>query len=67
MQTMIDRTMDIKECKHVDQLYTRIDATAEVKIDLIMLTLPMFGQMMPGQDVIQDGMFTIRESVSLGY
>lgn len=67
MQTMIDRTMDIKEGKHVDQLYTRIDATAEVKIDLIMLTLPMFGQMMPGQDVIQDGMFTIRESVSLGY
>ena len=67
MGIMIDRTMDNKGSEHIDQLYTRIDATAEVKIDLIMLTLPMFGEIMPGQDVIQDGQFTIRETVSMGY
>lgn len=67
MVTMIDRTMDIKKGDHASQLYTRLDATAEVKIDLIMLTLPMFGELMPGQDVIEDGSFTIRETVSMGY
>lgn len=67
MLTMIDRTMDVKKANPTNELYTRIEATSEVKINLIMVTLPMFGKMMPGQDVIQDGKFTIRETVSMGY
>jgi hypothetical protein len=67
MQTMVDRTMDVKETNRTDALYTRITATSEVKINLIMLTLPMFGKVMAGQDIIKDGKFTIRETVSMGY
>lgn len=70
MMTMIDRTLEVKDqdkAQHVDTLYTRLDATAEAKIDLIMFTLPLFGNMMPGQDIIKDGTFLLRETVSMGY
>ena len=64
---MINDTLHEKKTVELSKLYTRVSATSNVRIDLIMLTLPMFEPVMAGNDTIKDGTFLIKETVSMGY
>lgn len=66
-KVMINDTLHEKKTVELSQLYTRVSATSNVRINLIMLTLPMFEPVMAGNDTIKDGTFLIKEKVSMGY
>lgn len=66
-KVMINDTLYEKKTVELSQLYTRVSATSNVRINLIMLTLPMFEPVMAGNDTIKDGTFLIKEKVSMGY
>lgn len=66
-KVMINDTLHEKKTVELSQLYTRVSATSNVRINLIMLTLPMFESVMAGNDTIKDGTFLIKEKVSMGY
>lgn len=70
-KTMINDTLHQKETKEssvqLSKLYTRVSAKSDVRINLIMLTLPMFEHVMIGNDTIKNGTFRISEEVSMGY
>lgn len=70
-KVMINDTLNQKssngEKVQLSQLYTRVSATSDVRINLIMLTLPMFEHVMVGNDTIKNGTFRISEKVSMGY
>lgn len=67
-KTMINDTLhEKKETVTMSELYMRVEATSNVRINLIMLTLPMFEHVMAGNDTIKDGTFLINETVSMGY
>lgn len=68
MREMIDISSEKQGWEKTSELYTRIQGTAEVKVNLIMLTLPMFESVLPKDNkIIQDGHFILRETVELGY
>lgn len=68
MREMIDISSEKEGWEKTSELYTRIQGTAEVKVNLVMLTLPMFEAVLPKDNkIIQDGHFILRETVELGY
>ena len=45
-----------------------IGGEVSVKVDLVMLTLPMFEAVLPKENkILQDGCFIVHETVNMGY
>ena len=66
--TMMKDTYAVQDWGSLDTRYTRIQATAQVEVDLVMLTLPMFEAVLPPDNqILQDGKFLVRERVDIGY
>ena len=65
---MMEDTYQVQNWGAVSSLNTHIDAKVTVKVDLIMLTMPMFERVLPkNNQILQSGKFLVHESVSLGY
>ena len=58
-------TLAQKKSKSLDELYTQLNATVEVKINLLIL--PMIGSDLLPDKYFKDGSYIIRESIVEGY
>lgn len=71
MLTMMQDTSDSQGSEgwfDTEKLHTRLNADVTVDVDLVMLTLPMFENVLPKDNkILQDGKFLVHETVSMGY
>lgn len=68
MEKMIDMSCEFNGWHKPSTLYTRVDGEVSVKVDLVMLTLPMFEAVLPKENkILQDGCFIVHETVNMGY
>lgn len=65
---MMEDTYEVQGWGDLSTRQTRVQAEVTVEVDLVMLTLPMFEQVLPPDNpILQDGKFLIHETVELGY
>ena len=68
VQTLMLDTFEVQDWGDLSKLNTYLSGEVTVKVDLVMLTLPIFENMLPEDNqILQDGKFLVHERVSMGY
>lgn len=68
MLVLMRDTYQVQDWGSVESRRTHIKGEVTVKVDLIMLTLPMFEAVLPEDNqILHDGYFLLHDSVELGY